>query len=176
MIAAGVAGYGIGKVIAADIDKSLSAYTGQKTTLGGWIYDKLHPEQAADAKAMTKPSPIGRAVQSTKPVEPVVPKMTVITDTKSAPASGSENKQSFITVDNKPVAINVSPPDSGNKSVSPPVSQQNTFSPTIHVTVNGDVKDPRQIAGEIMPHLKRMFEQEQSRLANGVMFDSAHAS
>lgn len=213
-------GYAIGSVISSWIDKGLSAMTGGNTTLGGWIYDKLHPEQAAaakvmtepsqagrtvqpadagrvagsvrliepvihkttvitdaaDAKAMTKPSPIGRAVQSTKPVEPVVPKMTVITDTKSAPASGSENKQSFITVDNKPVAINVSPPDSGNKSVSPPVSQQNTFSPTIHVTVNGDVKDPRQIAGEIMPHLKRMFEQEQSRLANGVMFDSAHAS
>lgn len=104
-------GYAIGTGISALIDKGLSKMTGENTTLGGWIYDKLHPEQAAAAKAMTAPS-----------------------------------------------------------------TQNNTFSPSIQVTVNGDVKDPRQVANEILPHLKRMFEQEQSRSMNGSMFDSAHAN
>lgn len=53
--------------------------------------------------------------------------------------------------------------------------QQITFSPTIQVTVQGDVKDPRQLANELMPHLRRMFEQFQSQTARGAMFDPAHA-
>jgi len=108
-IAALQAGYSIGEVIAPLIDKGLSKMTGENTTLGGWIYDKLHPEQAAAAKAMTAPA-----------------------------------------------------------------TQNNTFSPTIQVTVQGDAKDPNQMAGEIMRHLERMFEQKQARSANGAMFDSAY--
>lgn len=104
-------GYAIGTGISSLIDKGLSKMTGENTTLGGWIYDKMHPEQAAAAKAMTAPS-----------------------------------------------------------------AQNNTFSPSIQVTVNGDVKDPRQVANEILPHLKRLFEQEQSRSMNGSMFDPAHAN
>lgn len=121
LLGAFTGGYTIGTAISSWIDKGLSKMTGKNTTLGGWIYDKLHPEQVAAAKALTEPTPIN-------------PKQTI----ETAP-------------------------------------QQNTFSPTVQVTVNGDVKDPRQIANEIMPHLRRMFEQEQSRLANGVMFDPAHA-
>jgi len=75
---------------------------------------------------------------------------------------------------------------SGNKSILPegktasepttaPATQNNTFSPTIQVTVQGDAKDPNQMANEIMRHLERMFEQKQARSANGAMFDSAYA-
>ena len=104
-------GYAIGTGISSLIDKGLSKMTGENTTLGGWIFDKLHPEQAAAAKAMTAPS-----------------------------------------------------------------TQNNTFSPSIQVTVNGDVKDPRQVANEILPHLRRLFEQDQSRTLNAAMFDSAHSN
>ncbi|MFP3535331.1 phage tail tape measure protein [Pseudomonas protegens] len=45
------------------------------------------------------------------------------------------------------------------KSVAPKVDQQFTFSPTIPVTVQGDVKDPAQVAREIEPHLRRMFDE-----------------
>jgi hypothetical protein len=103
-------GYAIGTGISSLIDKGLSKMTGEKTTLGGWLYDKLHPEQAAAAKAMTEPA-----------------------------------------------------------------TQNNTFSPTIQVTVQGDAKDPNQMANEIMRHLERVFEQKQARSANGAMFDSAYA-
>ncbi|SDX24479.1 phage tail tape measure protein [Nitrosomonas oligotropha] len=105
-IAALQAGYSIGEVIAPLIDKGLSKMTGENTTLGGWLYDKMHPEQAAAAKAMTAPA-----------------------------------------------------------------TQNNTFSPTIQVTVQGDVKDPDHLVNEIMRHL----EQKQARSANGAMFDAAYA-
>jgi hypothetical protein len=111
-------GYAIGTVISGLIDKGLSKMTGENTTLGGWIYDKLHPEQVAAMKSVTQSTPV-----NAKPAQ---------------------------------------------------TTSQNTFSPTVQVTVNGDVKDPRQVANEIMPHLRRMFEQEQSRSANGVMFDPAY--
>jgi hypothetical protein len=103
-------GYAIGTGISTLIDKGLSKMTGENTTLGGWLYDKLHPEQAAAAKAMTAPT-----------------------------------------------------------------AQNNTFSPTIQVTVQGDAKDPNQMANEIMRKLQHEFEQMQARKANGAMFDSAYA-
>ncbi|PTQ70858.1 minor tail protein [Nitrosomonas oligotropha] len=103
-------GYAIGTGISSLIDKGLSKMTGENTTLGGWLYDKMHPEQAAASKAMTEPAP-----------------------------------------------------------------QNNTFSPSIQVTVQGDAKDPNLMANEIMRHLERVFEQKQARSANGAMFDAAYA-
>lgn len=55
-----------------------------------------------------------------------------------------------------------------------PAPQQITFAPTLHVTVQGDVKDPRQLAGELMPHLQRMFEEFRAQQQRGEMFDAAH--
>ncbi|WP_047238339.1 phage tail tape measure protein [Chromobacterium subtsugae] len=51
---------------------------------------------------------------------------------------------------------------------APPV-QHFTFSPQINVKVLGDVKNPAQIAQELQPHLKRLFDQwaMQSRPAGG---------
>lgn len=51
-----------------------------------------------------------------------------------------------------------------------------TFSPTVNVTVQGDVKDPRQLAGELMPHLRTLFDQFQAQTARGSMYDPAHAT
>jgi hypothetical protein len=52
-----------------------------------------------------------------------------------------------------------------------------TFSPSLQITVNGDVKNPAQLAGELMPHLKTLFAQMQSAAAPGGgagMYDGAH--
>lgn len=54
-----------------------------------------------------------------------------------------------------------------------PPQQNLTFSPTIHVKVQGDVKDPRQLASELMPHLKRMFEQFRDTTARSALYDGA---
>ena len=130
-------GYAIGTGISSLINNGLSKMTGENTTLGGWIYDKLHPEQAAANKAMTEPMTLNNIVSPTAQV-----------NTEKASAA---------------------------RAMTEPMMQNNAFSPTIQVTVQGDVKDPRRIAGEILPHLERLFEQKQNRAANGSMFDPAYA-
>lgn len=40
-----------------------------------------------------------------------------------------------------------------------PVTQQFTFSPTVQVKVMGDAKRPEEIAAQITPHMKRLFDQ-----------------
>lgn len=53
------------------------------------------------------------------------------------------------------------------KSQPMKAEQSFTFAPTVPVTVQGDVKDPRRVAEELMPHLQRQFEdyarQQQAR-------------
>ncbi|STQ91721.1 phage tail tape measure protein [Iodobacter fluviatilis] len=50
-------------------------------------------------------------------------------------------------------------------------SQVFTFQPTIQVTVKGDVKNPQQIATEIAPHLKRIFDGWQQQASRSAMYD-----
>ncbi len=57
---------------------------------------------------------------------------------------------------------------------APPVTQQLSFSPTLQITVKGDVKDPRQLANELMPHLKTLFEQFQQQAQRAAWYDGAH--
>lgn len=165
--------------------------------LGGLGIDFLSKKFFSDTedKPETPPS-IGSAIKTagglgSEPIArlpgvadviPVASPVYVLADSKKserAPitqqnlGSDGESFKSFILPDNKPVSVNVSV--DGKQNERSPVTQQSTFAPTIQVTVNGDAKDPRQIANEIMPHLRRMFEQEQSRMASGGMFDPAHA-
>lgn len=60
------------------------------------------------------------------------------------------------------------------KPEPPRVDQQWTFSPTMPVTVHGDVKDPRQLAQEMMPHLRQMFEDFSREQARRNLFDAPH--
>ena len=48
------------------------------------------------------------------------------------------------------------------------------FSPNLSITVKGDVKDPAQLAREIMPHLKGLFGQWQSQQQRAALHDAAH--
>ncbi|WP_407596996.1 phage tail tape measure protein [Pseudomonas aeruginosa] len=60
------------------------------------------------------------------------------------------------------------------KSEPPRIDQQWTFAPSIPVNVQGDVKDPRQLAQELMPHLQRMFEDFSREQARRNLFDAPH--
>lgn len=48
----------------------------------------------------------------------------------------------------------------------------NVFRPVVQVTVKGDVKDPRQIANEIAPFLRQIFDGWQRQTARSAMYDS----
>ncbi|NHR08856.1 hypothetical protein HA052_27100, partial [Chromobacterium haemolyticum] len=54
-----------------------------------------------------------------------------------------------------------------------PAQHSNTFAPVIHLKVMGDVKSPAELANQLMPHLKRLFDQwtAQQRGGTGQLFD-----
>lgn len=54
------------------------------------------------------------------------------------------------------------------------IDQQWTFSPTMPVTVKGDVKDPRQLAQELMPYMQQMFQDFSREQARRNLFDAPH--
>ncbi|MBI6794895.1 phage tail tape measure protein [Pseudomonas syringae] len=54
------------------------------------------------------------------------------------------------------------------------VDQQFTFSPNMPVNVQGDVKDPAQLAREIAPYLQRQFEEFSRQAAARQLFDAPH--
>lgn len=59
------------------------------------------------------------------------------------------------------VASSTPAPTAAPKGSAPPhpPAQHFTFSPTVQVKVMGDVKKPEEIAAQIAPHLKRLFDQ-----------------
>ncbi|CAJ0859517.1 phage tail tape measure protein [Ralstonia flatus] len=54
------------------------------------------------------------------------------------------------------------------------VDQRFEFAPKIDLTVNGDVKDPRQLAAELMPHLRRQFDEYAAQQRRAAMSDGSH--
>lgn len=56
----------------------------------------------------------------------------------------------------------------------PKVDQQFTFAPTVPITVQGDVKDPAQVAREVEPHLRRMFDEFSRQAAARQLSDEPH--
>ncbi|MGA9701143.1 phage tail tape measure protein [Pseudomonas sp.] len=54
------------------------------------------------------------------------------------------------------------------------VEQAWTFAPTMPVTVRGDVKDPRQLAQEMMPYMRQLFEEFSREQARRNLFDAPH--
>lgn len=112
---------------------------------GSWLGGKMVDQTPQTKAATVPPAP-------TSPVD----------------ARGEEIKQAVMS----PLAAAPSKQPTADKPAAAP--QQLTFSPTIQVTVQGEMKDPRQLANELMPHLRRMFEQFQSQSTRGAMFDPAH--
>jgi phage tail tape-measure protein len=56
----------------------------------------------------------------------------------------------------------------------PKVDQQFTFAPAPVITVQGDVKDPAQLAQALMPHLQRQFEDFAREARARQLFDAPH--
>jgi hypothetical protein len=114
--ASGAAGYAFGSLINAGINMAISATSGRESSLGTWLYEKLHSEEAAKAAALEKPS-------------------------------------------------------SSNLRQAP--QQSLAFSPTVNLTVMGDAKDPRQLANDMIPYLKRMLEDFQRQASRNAFYDTA---
>lgn len=69
-------------------------------------------------------------------------------------------------------AIAKAPPAA--KPVPPKVEQSFTFAPHVPVTVQGDVKDPAQLARELEPHLRRQFDEFSRQAQARQLYDQPH--
>lgn len=62
--------------------------------------------------------------------------------------------------------------------VPPKVEQAFSFAPQVSITVQGDVKDPAQLARDLEPHLRQLMESFSrdvaARQASSQLFDSPH--
>ncbi len=56
----------------------------------------------------------------------------------------------------------------------PKVDQQFAFSPSLQVTVQGDVKDPAQLAREVESYMRRMFDEYSRQAAARQLSDEPH--
>lgn len=72
----------------------------------------------------------------------------------------------------------VTKPAEPTPPVPPKVEQAFSFAPTVSITVQGDVKDPAQLARELEPHLRQQMEafsrEVAARQASSQLFDSPH--
>ncbi|MEJ1224571.1 phage tail tape measure protein [Pseudomonas sp. CCNWLW56] len=72
----------------------------------------------------------------------------------------------------------VTKPAEPTPPVPPKVEQAFSFAPSVSITVQGDVKDPAQLARELEPHLRQQMEafsrEVAARQASSQLFDSPH--
>lgn len=68
-------------------------------------------------------------------------------------------------------AAAIKPPDPP-KAAPPKVEQSFTFAPHVPITVQGDVKDPAQLARELEPHMRRHFEEMSRQAAARQLYDA----
>lgn len=63
-------------------------------------------------------------------------------------------------------------PPSAPLPVVKPVPQQVSFNASIAVSVHGDVREPRQLANELVPHLRKLFDEYRSQQQRSGLFDT----
>ncbi|WP_025127680.1 phage tail tape measure protein [Pseudomonas sp. PH1b] len=71
-----------------------------------------------------------------------------------------------------PATIN--PPESFKSQLPPVIEQQFSFAPYLSISVQGDVRDPAQLARELEPHLRWQFDEYSRQAAARQLFDAAH--
>ncbi|MCJ2374877.1 phage tail tape measure protein [Pseudomonas sp. RGM 3321] len=95
-------------------------------------------------------------------------------DTKSSAAPGDVVK-AMAAVAPAPLALPAVVKAAEQSKPEPTkVDQQFTFSPNMPVNVQGDVKDPAQLARDIAPFLQRQFEEFSRQAAARQLFDAPH--
>ncbi|QNH79221.1 phage tail tape measure protein [Pseudomonas protegens] len=72
-------------------------------------------------------------------------------------------------------SLSLSNPPEPFKSATPPaIEQQFSFAPYLSISVQGDVRDPAQLARELEPYLRFQFDEYSRQAAGRQLFDAAH--
>lgn len=174
---------GIGTAVGGIIGGILGSMGG--TAAGGALGLSLFGDDEKPAVAAGKPSPLlptampGPSVPSlsaqaqvfqqgggTKPVG-ILPG----SEGTGGPPMGQVVRSMAVTA---PAAAAALKPPETPKALPPKVEQSFTFAPHMPVTVQGDVKDPAQLARELEPHMRRQFEEMSRQAAARQLYDAPH--
>lgn len=136
----------IGTVIGGAIGALIGGIGGDK--IGSWMGKKIFGSDDAESEQAEKEKPAapvpGDVVRSLAAATPAPTSMPAI-------AKASEPAKQV-----------------------PKVDQQFAFSPSLQVTVQGDVKDPAQVAREVEPYMRRMFDEYSRQAAARQLSDEPH--
>ncbi|QND83785.1 Phage tail tape measure protein [Chromobacterium vaccinii] len=131
---------GVGTVVGGLLGGAVGSLAGVALgrAAGGALGQAVEPGKSA----ATTPTPA-----AANPIPPVAPTGSL----RQAPAQTAQ------AVAGASALSGVAKPAAGQ--ALPPPAQHFTFSPQINVKVLGDVKNPAQLAQELQPHLKKLFDQ-----------------
>ncbi|UZE02166.1 phage tail tape measure protein [Pseudomonas mediterranea] len=94
---------------------------------------------------------------------------------------GSFLGKSWFGSEEKPAEVKppeIAKPTEPTPPVPPKVEQAFSFAPNVSITVQGDVKDPAQLARELEPHLRQLMEafsrETVARQSSSQLFDAPH--
>lgn len=168
----GAMGGPIGMAIGGVLGGAIGTFAGSK--LGSMVGEKI---AMAEHKAPTGGPRMGNgiggrtpaSVPATAPVAGIHPPPIVVTPPPATTARAAAPAVPAAVAAATPAGLPPSRP--GGPGAAAPKTQSFVFSPTIQVTVKGDVKDPAQVAASIAPHLKRIFDGWQQQAGRSAMFD-----
>ena len=173
---------GIGTLIGGAIGATLGGLAGEKA--GGWLGLKMFGEDENKPAVVAKKDEPAAAPVSYDPRDPnsqdpfLLPALTA--NRVRFPGAGLVAPGAVVRdmAAPPPSAAQVAKAAAPAKAEPPKVDQSFTFSPTMPVTVQGDVKDPAQLARELEPHMRSMWESYQreqgARMSSGQLFDEPH--
>lgn len=157
----------IGTVVGGLIGGFLGGWGGGE--LGGAVGKAAFGEPSTPIERLAQPSPL----LLPKPSEPGMSRLAQL-----APTAATGPLMGDVTRSLAPAPSAVTPALLSAGAAAKPeptrVDQNWTFSPTMPVTVQGDVKDPRQLAQEMMPYMRQMFEEFSREQARRNLFDAPH--
>lgn len=87
------------------------------------------------------------------------------------PGLGAAAREMATPVMETPSPLLVKPVEA-EKPAPKEIRQTNTFAPHLAITVQGDVKDPHELANQLMPYLQRMQADAQARQQADSLFDA----
>lgn len=129
------------------------------------------PEKPAKSAA---PGDAVRAIAATAP-PPAVPAKAVEPPPKGPANAPGDVVRSMAVVPPAPAAVQaIAKAAEPAKPVQPQVDQQFTWSPNIAVTVQGDVKDPDQLARDLVTRMRPHFEEIARQAMGRQLFDAPH--
>lgn len=187
-LAGAAAGAAIGSVvpiIGTAIGGLIGAYLGSQggAALGGAVGKSVFGGE--DEKPETPPTPL---LMAPRP-GPAIPSLATMGQSfngangsgfllmaqapaPQGPVLGDVARAMAVQASNKPAAVAIQPKEP-EKPAPAKVDQQFQYSLNMPVTVNGDVKDPQQLAQQMMPHMRLMMADAAKQNA-AKLYDEPH--